>query len=106
MRPLGLRARSPGEPAHGSRVATTEFAGIGCVVQLAGVLFVLGWPIGSVVGLEDESAMAFGLVTLLGGILLLAIGSRMARIERCSECRSKLPEKGAMQCAHCGARFE
>lgn len=61
--------------------------GAGCLVQGVGlVALFLIFPFG-----------------LLIGVILLVYGSTLATRWRCSICRSRLPDKHASVCAHCGA---
>jgi hypothetical protein len=78
-----------------SKVKKTEFAGMGSMMQLLGVvLIVVGFGFGLVV------AVFFGGI----GLLLLVAGGVKANVLLCSECRGKV-EKAAKVCPHCRARF-
>jgi hypothetical protein len=82
-------------PPRGSETAATayklrkgEFFGKGAVVQILGLVCCL-W---------------LGFFGLVAGIILLVVGSFMARVWACSECRGTL-DKEASVCPHCRARF-
>ena len=71
-----------------SKVKKSEFVGIGAAIQAIGLIVCF-------------IAFPFGVVA---GIILLIVGSRMAIVYKCSECRGKV-DKEAMVCQHCRANF-
>ena len=68
-------------------VSKTEFAGVGALVQLVGVV-----------------ALFFGPVGIVLGVLALIIGGRMAIVRQCSECKNRV-EKGVRICPACRCEF-
>jgi len=73
------------KPAKKPRpVVKFEFIGLGCAIQAIGVILLFWFPFGTLLGL-----------------LLLVIGSRMARKWICSECKNPLASKSVTLCPAC-----
>lgn len=67
----------------------SEFAGVGALVQAAGIALMFFWfPIG-----------------IFMGLLFLLIGSSMAVYSVCSNCGNKLQNKESKVCPTCKASF-
>ncbi len=66
----------------------SEFIGVGCWIQLIGIVLLFLFPIGTIIG-----------------VALLVIGSRFSYKFICSECGNKV-EKTSKICPHCGVKFE
>ncbi len=64
-----------------------EFAGLGCVIELIGLVLLFVFPIGTVIG-----------------IALLIFGSQKAIRLICSDC-GNLVQKESIICPHCKERF-
>jgi hypothetical protein len=65
------------------RIKKTEFAGVGCVAQIAGLILCL---------------------TLYGAILgipLIIVGSQMSKKWSCSNCGNRLADRGVKICSVC-----
>lgn len=77
-------------------VRKTEFAGIGALVQLLGLV---------VIGLVIVNPLAF-IPGIVVGLIMLVIGSRMALRWVCSECRNRLDSKDVKVCPACHVRFD
>lgn len=85
--PAGSLAPSAGS-ATASKSKTTEFFGVGAILQAFGVLLCI-WP------------FPYGLIP---GIALLFYGSKRATVFRCVNCGNKV-EKETRICPHCQSRF-
>jgi hypothetical protein len=75
------------EKMNATIIRKTEFAGVGCIVQIAGVILCL---------------------TLYGAILgipLLVVGSQMSKKWICSNCGNRLADRGVKICAVCRCQF-
>ena len=77
-------------PAPALIVRKSSFVGVGFLVQGLGVLGLLFFPL-----------FPFSTVA---GIVLLIVGSRLALVHACSECKGEV-EKTANLCQHCGSQF-
>lgn len=66
----------------------SEYAGVGCLVQVLGLVLLFSYPEGTLVG-----------------IVLLIVGSEMAVKLVCSECRNKIDNKKVKLCPVCKAEF-
>ena len=60
---------------------------------------------GSLVQLCGLVCFVFGLPGMIGGVLLLVIGGRMARKWQCERCGTKLAEKSVIVCPGCRCTF-
>jgi hypothetical protein len=71
----------------GKKVKKYEFAGVGALIQAAGVIALWFFPLGT-----------------FAGLAMLLIGSSMAKKTLCGECGNRV-EKESMLCPHCKAGF-
>lgn len=60
---------------------------------------------GSLVQLCGLVCFVFGLPGMIGGVLLLVIGGRMARKWQCERCGTKLADRSVIVCPACGCTF-
>ena len=87
-------------------VRKTEFAGIGCVLQGAGILLLL-FALPSLfmhkqfIPNIDSTLLSVGM--LIGGLLCLHYGDKKASWYVCSNCGNRLPSKKVKKCLSCGA---
>lgn len=86
-KPTATRAAPMPVERRGTIKSKSEFAGVGALIQLAGVLLLFAFPIGTV-----------------AGVILIIIGSQKSKVHQCSECASKV-QKEAKLCPHCRTVF-
>lgn len=80
----------------GKKIKKTEFAGMGCIVQLLGLMILfLGLPVG-------VGGLIFSIPV---GLVVLVMGGRMAKKMICSNCGNRIQEKTSRLCPSCGATF-
>ncbi len=100
------------EPPPASRRRTFEFAGMGALVQLLG-LIVLGGAV--YLGFQVEP-LGWGWLSAAGNLIvwgvglvactvLFMVGSRMAERFDCGRCGGRLANHYVVQCPHCRAAF-
>lgn len=79
------------------RERTSQFAGVGCLVQAAGIVapFVLGALFG-VVG----AVIGVGIL-----VILFFVGSSMAKPWRCGNCKNLIASKSVRICPACKAEL-
>ena len=95
-----IRTKPSGALSVGSIAARknkkSEVAGVGCVVQLIGLIILsCGLPLG----------MGGLLFSVFLGLAVIILGGRMAYKYLCSHCGNRVQEKTARICASCGAHF-
>lgn len=85
MTPL-VPAKGGGKANHEQR---NEFNMLGCTLLFGGLIIVcFKFPWG-----------------LAGGSVLIYLGSRLTRVNICSKCDAKVPDKTAKSCSNCHAVF-
>jgi hypothetical protein len=84
-----MESLSSSEPKSvvGKKKTKYEFAGVGALVQLVGLVALWFFPIGTFVG-----------------VVLLIIGSAMSKKILCGECGNKV-DKDSKMCPHCKVEF-
>lgn len=79
-------AKGGGKANHESR---NEFNALGCTLLFGGLISIcFAFPWG-----------------LAGGLPLIVIGSRLTRVNICSKCDAKIPDRTAKTCPNCHAVF-
>ena len=89
-----LPSKRPPATDDAKKLRKDESVGAGCLVQGVGVLCML-WIFVDLVT---------GVLGVIIGLVLLAVGSAMSVKYRCSECSTKV-EKSAKECPGCRRRF-
>ena len=90
-----LPTKTPQPAVKAQKIAKYEMAGVGALLQLFGVLLLIGsfgfGTIGAVIG-------------FLCALCLFYVGSARAQVFKCSRCAEKV-QKAARVCPHCGVEF-
>ena len=105
-------------PKTGRIMSKYEFAGVGALVQLAGVACLLGIPYVAYHEMSSnlrymlqperdrESALIPWLVAgIVACVILWAIGSKLSKVLTCSECGNRLTSDTVKMCPTCLAKF-
>jgi hypothetical protein len=86
-----------GVPVTAKKKVKYEMAGIGCVVQGFGLVFLIGGFFGGSMGI---------MLGIFIGLMLLVAGSQLSKKTICSACGNKVPEKTSLMCPTCKATFQ
>lgn len=78
-------------------ISKTQFAGVGSIVQLVGVLM----AVVSTIYYGDDGLIIGG----IAGLVLLVIGSAMSKIYLCSECHNPVANAKVKVCPTCNKNF-
>ena len=111
-----LPGQEGGEPVAIAK--DSESFGIGCLIQLVGLtLPIIGFALGAMLGsalanrtvgslslvLGASGGMIGGVAGVLAMLALLVVGSKKARLWRCSNCMNRVIDKRVRLCPTCHA---